>query len=150
MINPMYTISKISHDSLEIKEIILLEQECFGEIAWTDVQIKEHLNNHHGKFIKSDKSLLGYVLYSQNEYEIEIYRIGIFKHFRRQGIGGLLLADLKSLNLPIYLEVHIDNLNAFQFYIGQNFEHLGVRKKYYSDGKDANLLQFLPSPSLEN
>ena len=61
------------------------------------------------------------------------------------GIGSILLKHLisyaKSLNLKtITLEVNEHNLSAIRLYAKFDFDHIGIRKKYYNGESDAIIM----------
>ena len=71
--------------------------------------------------------------------------IVVKKDFRHNGIGSILLDHLisyaKSLDLnSITLEVNENNLYALKLYDKFNFDHIGIRKKYYNGKNDAIIM----------
>ncbi|MBP9884980.1 MAG: ribosomal protein S18-alanine N-acetyltransferase [Leptospiraceae bacterium] len=137
-------IKKTSSDDYEV--LTKLEQECFPTEAWTFDQIKSHHQLQNSLlYFREDKSLepIGYLIYLENSYEIEILRIGVVADFRRNGIANQLLDFLESLRKKreILLEVKSENFAAIGLYQKKGFINFAVRKRYYPDGKDAILMK---------
>ena len=137
-------IKKTSSDDYEV--LTKLEQECFPKEAWSLDQIKSHHQLQNSLlYFKGDKSLepIGYLIYLENSYEIEILRIGVVADFRRKGIANQLLDFLESLRKKreILLEVKSENFAAIGLYQKKGFINFAVRKRYYPDGKDAILMK---------
>ena len=83
-------------------------------------------------------------MYSENEWEIEVFRIGITNDLRRSGLGSILIDILKQKQKKIYLEVNEENLPARNFYTKHNFREIGKRKGYYSESGNSILLLYIP------
>lgn len=86
---------------------------------------------------------IGYALYLENEFEVELLRIGIHPTMRRLGLCSFLIqALIKFTNYKdIYLEVDIENFPAIELYKKIGFQLLGKRKSYYQNGNDALVFQ---------
>lgn len=125
-----------------LPEILQLERACFGQEQWNLEQIESHLDYGHKVLIESERK--GYVIYTQNNLEIEILRIGVLPEVRKQGIGGEIIQFLQ--NIPQYknilLEVKENNFPAMQLYHKCGFKQIGSRKKYYTDGGNALLFKW--------
>lgn len=95
----------------------------------------------------------GYVLYIAGEAGIaalltgyyavgegDITNVAVHPDFRRKGLAQQLIAEFERL-LPddaqeIFLEVRESNLSAISLYEKCGFEHLAVRKNFYSDPRE--------------
>lgn len=118
-------------------EILQLESECFQEFKWTEDGVKYHLKNNHTLLCMEENYLVGYVLYVEGIWDLEILRIGTTIKNRNCGVGNELLSILKKIKKPILLEVKENNAAAIYLYEKMKFHQIGIRKKYYSDGIDA-------------
>jgi len=132
--------------SLDYEVLLNLEQDCFVQEAWNLEQIKSHHQLQNSLlYFREDKSLepIGYLIYLENSYEIEILRIGVVADFRRKGIANQLLDFLESLRKTkeILLEVKSENFAAIELYQKKGFINFAVRKRYYPDGTDAILMK---------
>ncbi len=123
-------------------EIFKLESECFHEFKWTEDGVKYHLANNHTLVCLEENTLIGYVLYVEGIWDLEILRIGtIFKN-RNSGVGSEFLNILKKSKKPILLEVKENNIPAIYLYEKMKFLQIGIRKKYYADGTNALIYYF--------
>jgi len=118
-------------------EILQLESECFQDFKWTDDGLKYHLKNNHTLLCMMENSLVGYVLYVEGIWDLEILRIGTTLKNRNSGVGSEFLSILKKIKKPILLEVKENNAPAIYLYEKMKFHQIGTRKKYYTDGTDA-------------
>ncbi len=118
-------------------EILQLESECFQEFKWTEDGVKYHLKNNHTLLCMVENSFVGYVLYVEGIWDLEILRIGTTIKNRNNGVGSEFLRILKKIKKPILLEVKENNAPAIYLYEKMNFHQIGMRKKYYTDGTDA-------------
>ena len=79
------------------------------------------------------------------EDEVHVLDVAVASPFRRQGIGSRLLqAVLQSKQAShaatALLEVRPDNHGAIEMYKRAGFEVVGVRRRFYSNGDDAFLM----------
>lgn len=137
-------IKKTSSEDYEV--LAKLEQECFPTETWNLDQIKSHHKTQNSLlYFKEGESLkaIGYLIYMENSYEIEILRIGVVANFRRKGIASQLLGFLEALkkDREILLEVKSENSSAIELYKKKGFINFAVRKRYYPDGNDAILMK---------
>ena len=88
-----------------------------------------------------DKSIIGYLYYSDIYERIEINQIEINSSYRNKGYGSKLLKYLiDNTNKSITLEVRKDNKPAISLYKKYGFKEVAIRKNYY-DGIDGILME---------
>ncbi len=125
-----------------------LERLCFPLENWNFKQIQSHHEIHPSLlyFAEDSEIPLGYLLYSETSFELEILRFGVLIEARRRGIAESLLGFLVDLAeaRDIILEVNCQNFPAIAFYEKKGFINFAVRKRYYPDGKDAILMKKEP------
>ncbi len=131
-------------DSSYISQIVQFENDIF-EHSWSESQIVSHLcsGNPIWGDLSDSNTIRGLLIVSHIAPEWEIYRISVNPQFRRQGIAKGLIAALESkcgLNDSIFLEVRSSNIAALDLYRAAGFISCGIRKKYYSDGENAELM----------
>lgn len=137
-------IEKMTLDDLDsIQGILLTDFDNF----WTYSTFIEELNNTNSYFIvaKNDDEIVGFAGLKVIVDEADIMNIVVKQSFRHNGIGSVLLEDLisyaKVKNLKtITLEVNEHNLSAIRLYDKFNFDHIGIRKKYYNGESDAIIM----------
>ncbi len=79
---------------------------------------------------------------------IELNNFAIKSNFRNKGLGRKFLKFIIKVSLflkakKIFLEVKEDNFAAIKLYEEEDFKKIGIRSRYYSDGKDAILMERL-------
>lgn len=139
-------IEKMTLEDLNsIHNILLTEFDDF----WTLSALEQELNCENSYFLvakNTDNQIMGFAGIRLVLDEADIMNIVIRKKFRNNGIGYILLEHLldyaKSVNIKfINLEVNKFNLSAICLYNKFNFEHIGIRKKYYNGKDDAIIMR---------
>ena len=137
-------IEKMTLDDLNsIQNTLFTEFDNF----WTFSTFKQELNSEISHFIvaKNNDEIVGFAGLKAIVDEADIMNIVVKKTFRHNGIGSILLEHLinyaKANNLKtITLEVNEHNLSAIRLYDKFNFDHIGIRKKYYNGKSDAIIM----------
>ena len=138
-------LSKMSIEDLKsIKNILASEFDNF----WSYDVLEEELecDNSYVIVAKVDENtIVGFAGLKVILDEADIMNIVVKKSFRHNGIGSILLEHLISYandnNLKtITLEVNEHNLSAIRLYDKFNFDHIGIRKKYYNGESDAIIM----------
>jgi ribosomal-protein-alanine N-acetyltransferase len=130
------------------EEIELLEKINFNNSAWNQSQIQSHLTDFSGIgfFISRDEKnhqLISYILYIENKWEIEIFRISTHPNFQNKQYGSQILNHLLNSkpSKTFFLEVDATNHSAIHLYEKFDFHMLDKRKAYYENGNDAILFK---------
>ncbi len=94
---------------------------------------------------KETGELVGYYALQYVMDEAEIAIIAVKRKFRRQGLGRLLLEEIRSFAIgrgitKIHLEVRSENEAAVHLYRSFGFLEVGRRKNYYEAPKDDAIL----------
>ena len=143
-------------NSAEVPTVVALDQICLGGLWQKDAYLRE---------INSDKSTLLALHLSASALdmgtkiigmgclwsivdEAHITLLAIHPHYRRQGLGQLLLfkllEDAIARNLAwATLEVNENNLAAVNLYKKYGFQIAGKRKNYYQPTGDDALVLWL-------
>ena len=107
-------------------------------------------NEREGSFSpanpSADLQLIGYAGGWIVDGDVQILKVGVDPAWRRHGIARELLSrvasDARDLGArTCSLEVRAGNEGAQAFYRALDFESLGKRPRYYSDGEDALIMQ---------
>jgi len=131
----------------DIEEIMDIERTSFKDPWSRGMFVREiDTGNFHVLKEKTTNQLLGYFGCWQIFDEFHIINLAVAPCYRRQGIGSLILDHLldiaKKKNCKrVILEVRSTNVPAQKLYSKFGFEIIGKRKKYYSDGEDALILE---------
>lgn len=105
--------------------------------------VNEFNNNPFAKIfiLIEDKTVIGYIYYSEIYERIEINQFEIEKSHRNCGKGKKLLQYmLDKTKKDVTLEVRKDNLPAIKLYQNNGFQEKATRKGYYN-GIDGILME---------
>ena len=117
--------------------LIEIEKSIFKRQLFIN-KLKNFRNEHSIKIWKiSTRKIIGFVIFYHVKDEIEIIQIGIIKSCQRKNFGSLIINKMKKLKniRKIFLEVSIENTQAINFYLKNDFKKIGIRKGYYK-GKE--------------
>jgi ribosomal-protein-alanine N-acetyltransferase len=130
-----------------IPGVLELEQELFGDEAWTAELFWSELANPHAYYLiahaPDDEAVQGYGGLAVTGADAYIQTIGVRRSTQRRGIGRLIMNVLleeaaQRRALTCWLEVRADNHAAQQLYKSLGFDSRGIRRGYYQpSGMDA-------------
>ncbi len=126
----------------DIDDVLELIEEWSREIF-----IEEFKNHFSYNFVLwLHNEIIGFINFWVVPDGIELNNITIHKNFRGKGYGKLFLEFLiKVANFfradKIFLEVREDNIIAQNLYKKFGFQEIYIRKKYYSNFKDAIVME---------
>lgn len=137
-------ISKMTLEDLDnIRDILITDFNDF----WNYDILKQELECDNSYFViaKNKNEIVGFAGLKNIINQADIMNIVVKKSFRGNGIGSKLLENLifyaKNNNLKmITLEVNEHNLSAIRLYNKFEFNHIGIRKKYYNGESDAIIM----------
>ncbi len=114
---------------------------------WSEIAIDEAVQKYKFVFLKTDSDeLCSMICYQCNSEFTEILALGTAEQFQKQGRSEKLLlqflSDCGAMSKLITLEVHAKNDRAIALYQKCGFKTVRIRKKYYSDGSDALVMDF--------
>lgn len=131
------------HPENYLPQIAALDQSLM-DYAWSDkLWHNELLNSFSYLALIPEK---GFLLFENNPNEdtLHLLKIAVSENERGTGIAKYLFEEFLELitqergfRPKVYLEVECKNSRAIAFYTKLGFKKLHVKKKYYSDGKDA-------------
>jgi ribosomal protein S18 acetylase RimI-like enzyme len=127
--------------------IRLIEKECFGEDAWSLLELAGVLTLSGSTRLKAvaDKKVVGFIA-GDREFNNKIgwiTTLGVLIKYQRRGIAAALLeACEKILAVPtMRLCVRISNEPAIQLYQHKGYRQIDVRRRYYAGDEDAFVLE---------
>lgn len=133
----------------DIDKIVSLEEESLGHSLGYDF-LESYLSNMMAYIyvIDDNNDIIGYVSTVFDGEIIEILNFCISPKRRRCHLGENLLnhvfSELKEYGAKSsFLEVRDDNVAAISLYSKLGYKKINVRKQYYSDGCDAQVLQLI-------
>lgn len=132
-----------SSDVIELKKIL-----DNTHTDWSSTILADCFSSDYFVWIIGDLNhAMGFVVVKNNINFWEIFQIVIDEQYQRQGLASQLLkfiiaqAQQKQIQ-KIELEVRASNFSAITLYEKAGFIRVGIRKKYYSNGEDAVLMDF--------
>ncbi|HDY75629.1 MAG TPA: ribosomal-protein-alanine N-acetyltransferase [Candidatus Marinimicrobia bacterium] len=128
----------------DLDSIVSIENRVFRE-PWTKKQILNELKQLSGKIVNviEKEDIIGYIMVQKVQNEAQILNIAIDIHCQCKGLGKKLLKhtlDELGSETDVFLEVRESNLQAIKLYSDFNFEDIGIRQGYYSDGENALMM----------
>ena len=134
-----YTIESMQLE--DIPEVLLLEQEAFGQMAWHAEDFESAISSKcdFPLVIQAGTDsigLAGYAVLRIIAPEAEIENICVAPACRRSGVGETLMAEMLRLAAErdaerIFLEVRAHNEPAKALYLKSGFVESYRRKNYY-------------------
>ena len=140
----------------EINQVACLEQQIFSD-AWSNQSIMESLEQDHTILLGAfeEEKLAGYLIVYYVIDEAEIARVAVDPSYRRQGVAGSLLNELKKYSESLgiikwLLDVRESNVPAISFYKKWGFTEDGIRRRFYSNPvEDAVLMSLSTGKGME-
>ena len=139
-------------DAAHAAEVAALEARIMGSDAWNERLVADELPRADRTWwaayagASDGLQLVGYAGGWVVDGDVQILKVGVDPAWRRHGIARELLSrvasDARDLGArTCSLEVRAGNEGAQAFYRALDFESLGKRPRYYSDGEDALIMQ---------
>jgi len=131
----------------DLNQVLKIETEAYGEDHWSrDIFYSElDKKNNYNRVIIDDNEITGFLISSYLFEEAELLSIAVSQKYRGKGISKLLMKDFLNFCKfngieKIFLEVKKTNNIAKSLYTSLGFKKISERKKYYSDGTDAEIM----------
>lgn len=134
----------------DIDQILAIENKSFPR-PWLRQHFIDELNSPHAfplSAFDSSGRLIGYICPMQLLDEGHILDVAVDPDLRGSGVGRLLVQQVidncRSAGAEfVSLEVRGSNLPAISLYKKIGFIETGRRKRYYENGEDALMMEFL-------
>jgi len=131
----------------QLPQVLDLEARAF-EHPWSPELVAREVEQDHSLIlvIAAEGRVVGFVIAWLILDELHILNVAVDPALRRRGIARLLLSELldraagHGFSLAT-LEVRVSNDPAIRLYRGLGFDTVGLRRRYYSDGEDALIMQ---------
>ncbi|WP_349291902.1 GNAT family N-acetyltransferase [Gluconobacter sp. Dm-73] len=119
----------------------LHEAAFHGGEVWSAASFIDLLSMHGTEVVIAliDNSPAGFILSRTVLDETEILTLAVHPYFRRRGVGMSLVQAILSKG-QVFLEVAVCNNPAAALYEKCGFVKAGLRRGYYRDGSDAQVL----------
>lgn len=124
-------------------EVLQIEQESFGEAAWTEEDFLRCLRQRNciGMVAESGpegETVVGFMIYELHKYRLSVLKFAVGAGHRRQDVGSAMVSKLCSKlsshrRKAIYTTVRETNLGAQLFLRSQGFRAIEVTRGHYGD-----------------
>lgn len=131
------TIREMTFEDLD--QVMIIERENFS-VPWTEEGFFTYLLRMDALFLVAEEAdrVLGYCGVIMAADEGDITNVSVKKGCQGRGIGSALVTELiqrtgqAGIN-TLFLEVRAGNRTALSLYEKMGFEHMGIRKGYYTN-----------------
>ena len=128
----------------DVAAVHTLETEVFGVDAWSAASVRDELTGPGRRaLVACGPAVVGYVVTASAGDVVDLQRLAVHPHHRRQGLARrLLAAALAQCDADrMLLEVAVGNEAALAFYAAEGFAEIDRRRGYYRDGSDAVVME---------
>ncbi len=132
----------------DLPKIATMERAYFAGDAWTEKMLSDTMNSPFSWTVLAEDGgqVCGYACLMTLFETAELLNIAVDNAVRRRGFGDLLMNALheraRELGAErVMLEVRRSNDPAIAMYRKHGYEKIAVRKGYYADGEDADIMQ---------
>jgi [ribosomal protein S18]-alanine N-acetyltransferase len=139
-------------ENRDISTIIAIQDETGLSVWQESAYAEEILRNDSMCFVAETSELVvGFIVTRHTNHgtndekrSVEIYNIGVFKDFQKQGIGSLLIRKILETDnqehAETWLEVRKSNFSAIRFYEKHLFQQTGTRKNFFANPTEDAIL----------
>ena len=134
----------------DVPQVSLIEEEAFGNHRWHEDAFYSELNNELSKYLVAtleDGSIVGFIGCWLIFEEAHIATFAISKKYQKKQIAQALMCSFIDICYKeeikyITLEVRESNENAISLYEKFGMTSVSIRKKYYQDNNENDLVMF--------
>jgi [ribosomal protein S18]-alanine N-acetyltransferase len=135
----------------DIAAVLVLEQQLFGEEAWSapmlEGELAEQPRSRHYLVAEDEGVLIGYAGLLAGSRQADVVTLAVACDHWGRGTGSALLEALLAEAqrrgcTEVFLEVRTDNTRAQRLYRRYGFTDIGIRRGYYQpSGADALVMR---------
>lgn len=135
---------------VDLPEVLAIEVDLFPIDAWSEElflgELAEVNNSRDVAVAIQDSKIVGYVSFRYVGKQGDVNTVAVSKDQQGRGIGTALMdwlesqASLRNVR-EIFLEVRSDNEAAMKMYASRGYERIDVRRNYYGNTIDANIMR---------
>ena len=144
----MLEIRPMTHSDLPA--VLAIEVDLFPIDAWTEElflgELAEVSNSRDVAVAILDSEIVGYASFRYVGKQGDVNTVAVSRDQQGKGIGTALMnwlesqATLRNVR-EIFLEVRSDNEAAMKMYASRGYERIDVRRNYYGNTIDANIMR---------
>jgi ribosomal-protein-alanine N-acetyltransferase len=136
--------------AFDLPVFVSLDKELFPYSPWSSSQYKEEFSSPTRHFVVAlddQQSIVGYAgVFAPGAAEADVLTVGVVPEHRGQGIAKALMALITDWakaqrSTAMMLEVKTDNPAAIGLYESLGYTKLNVRKDYFGQGLDAQVMR---------
>ena len=136
--------------AFDLPVFVSLDKELFPYSPWSASQYKEEFSSPTRHFVVAlddQQSIVGYAgVFAPGAAEADVLTVGVVPEHRGQGIAKALMALITDWakaqgSTAMMLEVKTDNSAAIGLYESLGYTKLNVRKDYFGQGLDAQVMR---------
>jgi ribosomal-protein-alanine N-acetyltransferase len=136
--------------AFDLPVFVSLDKELFPYSPWSSSQYKEEFSSPTRHFVVAlddQQSIVGYAgVFAPGAAEADVLTVGVVPEHRGQGIAKALMALITDWakaqrSTAMMLEVKTDNSDAIGLYESLGYTKLNVRKDYFGQGLDAQVMR---------
>ena len=136
--------------AFDLPVFVSLDKELFPYSPWSSSQYKEEFSSPTRHFVVAlddQQSIVGYAgVFAPGAAEADVLTVGVVPEHRGQGIAKALMALITDWaraqgSTAMMLEVKTDNSAAIGLYESFGYTKLNVRKDYFGQGLDAQVMR---------
>ena len=137
-------------NAFDLPVFVSLDKELFPYSPWSASQYKEEFSSptrHFVVAVDEEQTIIGYAgVFAAGGVEADILTVGVVPEHRGKGIAKALMAlitdwAISKGSTAMMLEVKTDNLEAIGLYETLGYSKLNVRKDYFGNGLDAQVMR---------
>ena len=134
----------------DLTAVLAIESELFPIDAWTKElflgELAEVSNSRDVAVAVIESEIVGYASFRYVGKQGDVNTVAVSSEHQGKGIGTALMDWLESQAVlrnvrEIFLEVRSDNEAALRMYISRGYERIDVRRNYYGNTIDANIMR---------
>ena len=129
----------------DFETLYAIDQACYEPgIAYSRHELRNYLRFPGSDCIVAETrgTPIGFILTAHRDDWGYVITIDVLEHYRRLRVGSLLLTEAERRLAAdgvrkIALETAIDNASAIAFWRRHGYRTHGIKRRYYSGGRDA-------------
>jgi ribosomal-protein-alanine N-acetyltransferase len=134
----------------DLAAVLEIEKDLFPIDAWTEEsflgELAEVSISRDVSVAISDSEIVGYASFRYVGKQGDVNTVAVSKAHQGKGIGTTLMDWLESQAAlrnvrEIFLEVRSDNEAAIKMYDARGYERIDIRRNYYGNTIDANIMR---------
>jgi [ribosomal protein S18]-alanine N-acetyltransferase len=138
----------------DLEAVLEIESASFSR-PWTRRHFLDEMESPCGYptvAVMPDGTVAGYLCLQQVLDEAEILDVAVSGRLRGRGVGRNLVESALAASRGrgvalVSLEVRVGNKEAIALYERLGFREIGRRKRYYDNGEDAILMEYIIRPT---